>query len=901
MAAPDLEKLVRIVFSGDASDLAKTVSGIQGGFNTLGRELESATEPFAKIFDSVVKMDAALAALAIGGIAIAIKEAGEFVDSFAEITTLLSGSSGELDSFRTNLLNYAATSTAAFDEITGATYQIISAMGEEVDAIAVLTEAEKLNVAGKGELDATTKLLATSLNAYGADVDEAKDYSDALFTTVKVGVTNLSELSSSLGTVTGLASSAGVPFDDLNAAVGALTGTVGDTSLAVTQVKSILTAIVKPSQQAADEAKRLEIAFNAEALAAEGLDGFLKKVFDATEGNTESMAKLFGRVEGLNGALILGADTSGKYATALEAMENRAGAVEAAFEKMAQKIELSNQKIINSLKALLITAGTPLLDEFKELADGIAGVFSGIRFAFDAGAFDELTGFVEEFMSDIADDLATLATTLPDALSGLDWSGFVDALRELNAAVGGVLDSIFDFDISDADSLRDALQSVIDAFERWVNFSTGLVEGIEPFVAKVVELGEKFLSLDGDIIKSAGEFTSWGKVINAVSGIIPNLTAPLNLLTGAISVLSITQIPAFIKGLGLIAAPVASASAALAPFVALAGTFLALDADSGLGKWLRENSELFNTFATGVDTAIQKVGGFETKQYDARIEAANVNVELGKLIGSLADLGEEIEKVPASKSIDVAINEDLDEFFVAIDQVEWNLNNLKDYEIKIPAEVDSVEKVESDWNTIKVALEDGTVVPIKVDSAKAVTDATKANTDIEKELTDKQVEIKLQGEIDIELEKIKTSAETLQAAFEWEAKVEIANIEADVARIEAMSTVLSDAWKSTGEVLSSAFGVLADVSPGSPAFYAIKTALEEELKIRKAIAESTIALNAAEIEHIKARTDSLNRGDALITITTSGLEPALEQVLYSIVQKAQVKASAEGFSALLGT
>lgn len=899
MAAPDLEKLVRIVFSGDASDLSNTIKGVEGGFNTLAREMENATKPFAAVFDNVVKVDAALVALAVGGLAVVIKEAGDFSASFAEITTLFTGSADSLEGFRNDLLNYAATSTAAFDDITSATYQIVSAMGEEVDAIGVLNAAEKLNVAGKGELSATTKLLATSLNAYGQDVSSATDFSDTLFATVKIGVTNLTELSNSLGSVTGLASSAGVPFSDLNAAVGALTGTVGDTSLAVTQIKSVLTAIVKPSQQAADEAERLGIAFNTEALAAMGLDGFLKMVYDATEGNTESMARLFGRVEGLNGALVLGADTSGKYAAALEQMDNRAGLVAEAFEKMADNINLSNQKIINSLKALLVTAGTPFLDEWKDIAEAIAGVFSGVRFAFDAGAFDDLTTFVENFMADIAADLATLATTLPDALAGLDWTGFINALNELSESVGFVLDGIFDFDISDADSLAKALQSVIDAFEKWINFTTGIVEGIEPFIQKLVDLGKQFVEIDGDTVKLSGEFVSWGKVINLVSGFIPNLTAPLNLLSAAVGVLSITQIPAFISGLGLIAAPVSTAAAALAPLVALIGTFAALDADSGLGRWLRDNSSLFNTFATGVDSAIEKVGGFNTKQYEARIEAAEVNIELGKLIGSLAGVAKGMDEVPEKKDTSIQW---IDRYQFETDmKVAIALMNDVPEEKSVAVDMNlEKETFESDWNTIKVTLEDGTIVPIKVDSGTAVSDAAKANTDIDKELTDKQIEIKLQGEIDKEIERIKSTAESLQTAFEWDAKVEIASVEADARRIEAVSEVLSTAWKSTGDVISKAIGALAGLSWGTTEFSVIERVLERDLLIREALAKSTIALNEAEIAHMNARTAALTSGTPLITVNTDGLEPALWEIFTSIMQKAQIQANAEGYSSLLG-
>jgi hypothetical protein len=77
--------------------------------------------------------------------------------------------------------------------------------------------------------------------------------------------------------------------------------------------------------------------------------------------------------------------------------------------------------------------------------------------------------------------------------------------------------------------------------------------------------------------------------------------------------------------------------------------------------------------------------------------------------------------------------------------------------------------------------------------------------------------------------------------------------------------------------------------------------IKKEQDIREGLAEQQIKLTEAQIALINARTKALAEGTGIITITTDGLEPELEQVLYSIVQKAQVKANEEGFNALLGT
>jgi hypothetical protein len=647
-------------------------------------------------------------------------------------------------------------------------------------------------------------------------------------------------------------------------------------------------------------AEHLEIAFNAEALAAEGLQGFLQKVFDATGGNTQQMKVLFGRVEALTGALILGSDQSGKFADAMAAMQERTDAVANAFEKMSDNITLSNQKIVNSFTVTLITIGTPLLDEWADIAGAIANIFKGVKVSFDEGAFDGLLGFVEGLGKDLATELEGIAAALPEALQDVDFSEFTQALQDLVDTGIDLLDQLFgDLDLTNADDLKVAIQTIVDTLTNWVKFSEGLVEGIGPFIAKLADLASGFSGLEGDTVKSAGEFTGWGKAINTVAGIIPALTAPMNLLSGAVGLLGVTQIPAMVSGLGILGPAIGGVGAFLTPFVALVGALTLVGPENSLSRWLRENSELFNSMAGYIDETLLSFAGYTGKAADARIESANVNVELGKLIGKFADVTTAVEKVPDEMSLELRIDTELDDFFRDIDQITWNLENIDDYEISIPAEVDSVEKVESDWNTIKVLTEDGTEVQIRVDSAGAVASAKDANQKIDEALPDKLMEIQLQGEIDIELEKIKTQAEIIQTSFEWTAKVEIADIQAATEELIAIAELAGAAWKSTGDVITAALGALdTDLSAGR--WHDVIKIIKREQDIREDLAEQLILLQAAQTALIEARTKALAEGKGIITITTDGIEPEIEQVLYSIVSKAQVKANEEGYNALLG-
>ncbi|MCP4625180.1 MAG: phage tail tape measure protein, partial [bacterium] len=285
------------------------------------------------------------------------------------------------------------------------------------------------------------------------------------------------------GRVTGIAANAEVPFDDLTAAVAGLSGTLGNTNESATQVKGILSGIIKPSEGAKKAAEGLGLAFDAQTLAAKGLGPFLKDVYEATDGNIEVMSSLFGSVEALNGALVLGADKSGKFEAALLAMEDRAGATADAYDKMADSFGLTNQRLKNNLKATLIDFGAPYLDEWGLIANALGDVFKGVSVGIDEGAFDPVEEFIEESGKKLAVWLEGIAKAMPEALKDLDWEGLIKSLKGLGKSLDDLFKDFFgDVDLTNADDLKDVIQKIIEGLKTFTEVTKGIAQGIGPFV-----------------------------------------------------------------------------------------------------------------------------------------------------------------------------------------------------------------------------------------------------------------------------------------------------------------------------------------------------------------------------------------------------------------------------------
>ena len=444
-----------------------------------------------------------------------------------------------------------------------------------------------------------------------------------------------------------------------------------------------------------------------------------------------------------------------------------------------------------------------------------------------------------------------------------------------------------------------ALQKIIDTFSNWIDLTSGIVSGLAPFLGMIADLGSEFSDLDSDTTGVVGSILGWGKAINTVAGFIPNLTGPLTVLAAGFNLLTITRIPALAKGLTSMLPPLGGFGTALG--VAAKGA-AAFGLGWTVGTVLREHIPV-------VKDAGDKLGELAYALFGSGDEAATAMEKQAAHTQELADAALEMVRVKEATEgvIDlddpiVKVDTELANFFTEIDQVTWNLQNLDGYKVETIADMD-ITDVTDKIETVKVIVDGVEMdIPVEIDPEnKAASDAEEVKKEIDEKLpSEKLLEIKLQGEIDIELEKIKTAAETLQASFEWEGKIEIANIEADAKRIEAIAATIGIAWESTGDVISSAFGVLSDPNLPLGDYLAIVRLIETESERRGELLVLQKQLTEAEIEHIKARTQAIQKGQGMITISADGIEPELELVLQKIIKLAQIQANEEGFGMLLG-
>lgn len=365
-----------------AKDFASGVFGDVGkNFSDMSKQAESdanrMSAGLARIGKGVALMGAGFAI--VKPMEIAVRESSKLNKALAEVSTLTNEATFPLTQMKDLVKSTAEQFGQASTIQAKALYQTISAgYGEAEQAAKMLETANKLAVGGVTEVDTAVDGLTNIMNTYKAANLGALDVSDAMFVAMKEGKTTIGEISSQIGRVAPGAEAMGIAFDQVLASIAAVTSKGIDTSQTVSGMAAALGNINKPTKDAKDEAKRLGIEFDAAALRAKGLSGFLDSITGSAKYNDDTMAKLFGSIEAFKVMTALTSNESEKFNSVMEKMKERVGAtdtavakMEATFEHQAKRFKVIKQNILATVGDAVEGMVAPILGFFNSVGGAI--------------------------------------------------------------------------------------------------------------------------------------------------------------------------------------------------------------------------------------------------------------------------------------------------------------------------------------------------------------------------------------------------------------------------------------------------------------------------------------------------------------------------------------------------
>ena len=327
------------------------------------RALRGSRKGFADLARAAKAGFAIAGVAAVGAGVAALKMAADFEKGMAEVATLAPNMSEEtFGVLRQGVLDLSKEMGITTKEVVPALYQAISAGVPAENVLTFMKLASKAAVGGVTDLETAVDGITSVVNAYGKGVIRAQEAADIMFTGVRLGKTDFTQLSAALFNVIPTAATLGISMAEVTAALATITAQGVPTSIATTSLRA---AFVEASKGGTllDKAIREMTGKGFQGLIAGGSTA--AGIFDAlrseTEASGESFNDLFGSVEAMGAVLQITGPNAAKMNEALAEMGASAGAVDTAFATVSDTTSFKFGKAMNQMKVTLTEVGLKIL------------------------------------------------------------------------------------------------------------------------------------------------------------------------------------------------------------------------------------------------------------------------------------------------------------------------------------------------------------------------------------------------------------------------------------------------------------------------------------------------------------------------------------------------------------
>lgn len=345
-----------------------------------------------------------------------------FQQQMSNVSTLVDTTKESMSAMGQQVIAISQRVPVALGDLASALYDIRSAGISAKDAMGVLENSAKLAVAGLGTTKEAANIVTSAINAFGLKGKDAQNVYAQIFETVKQGKTTIGELSQGFGSVAAVVAQSGIKLKEFLAATAALTSVGVPASQAYTQIRTALGGLTTQTAQAKQLFDALGVdSFQQLIKRSGGLVAAFKALNQAAEGNSTTLVKAVGGMEGYNAVVTLAVKANKAFENAMHGMDTSSKDFNSAFNKQQQTLSSAMQHLSNSVKALGISFGSSLAPAIKAVAEVLSAL---------ANAFAALPSPIRAVLGTVA---ALAAAVGPVALAvgmfSAGWTKLIPVLR----------------------------------------------------------------------------------------------------------------------------------------------------------------------------------------------------------------------------------------------------------------------------------------------------------------------------------------------------------------------------------------------------------------------------------------------------------------------------------------
>lgn len=871
---PDLSKTIEIIFAG-VDKVTDVVDSIDGSLSKVGSGMQDISAPFESALSAVAILDAAV----LGLIASVVSVSASIESEATKMKNALGLPTEEAERFEqvakeVYAQGYGDSLAQSFEAVTIAQQKF--ADSADTDIQKVVTSALLLEQTFGVEYSESLAAAKTLMTNFGLSSEEAFDFVAAGY---QKGLNGSGDFLESINEYATQFSNGGADAGQFFSVLesGFQEGMLG-TDRAADAFKEFRVRIQDGSKTTQDALDQLGLG-----------EPFLNSLATGEISAIEAFGVIIQKLNETKDSSVV--------------MQAGVGLIGTQFEDLGTKAALSLSTTQTKMADVIGTMGNFDTDTFSQkLTSAWRTVINSLA---SMGVWDDIKDQAGEVFEKIAANLETV-------FADYDFSALEGSAAEIWDKISGYFEDT-GFDLTTIDGMKNAVDLVVESIESLADVSEGVAEFFAPLVSGAISVIETFNDLDNDTKELVGSILGMGTAL----GVIGTILAAGGAVVGGISTLAgvLSSGGVLATGLGAVTA-ILTGPAGLVVALGAAGAAVLGFNMSGMSneaeaarvaieaqtKTIDDLTDQINALPANVPT-LEIYAKLESGDYEAakkmiekaaaedreiKITAAVEQKEFDSFWGKLVELGD----LSQTELEILASVEGVEESEKAIEQI------IKDRQVSLKASADLKAATE----TIEVWTEDHGVIQFEVPVSTA--DIEKAKKEIEDIQTEKQLEIKLQGDIDKEIAQIEASAKTAEAAFKYTAEVDIAKAEAAASVLRAQFTSLGESTVAMASSVSDMFGSMSTSFASSELSqydkYQLQDYFEEQQDAQNALIKSQTELADAQVAYMQEKTRALENGEALINISSDGLEPALEMVMWEIIKKVQIKASEEAADFLLG-
>lgn len=268
-----------------------------------------------------------------------LKMSTDFNAAMANVGALIPGNIKRLQQLKKQVQDLSVETGLSPKVLAQGLFQVISALGDSEDTFARLRVNARGSVAGISEV-ADAVVLTTMVTKNYGNISEVATQKvlDLAFKANELGVTTFPEMATSMGAVIPFANKLGVAQEELFGVMGTFTGVAGNTSEVVTQLRSFLGALLKPTADMSIAFRMLGVRSGEELIKTRGLQGAMDALVKITKPYPGILGKVLGRKEALNIVLAASGNLSAKFTENVGKMYKALGSSEKAFKEQTEGI-----------------------------------------------------------------------------------------------------------------------------------------------------------------------------------------------------------------------------------------------------------------------------------------------------------------------------------------------------------------------------------------------------------------------------------------------------------------------------------------------------------------------------------------------------------------------------------